>query len=94
MLKKHEDGGTTDSKEYNQAYGVLFKKHICKVSPLPNYLIKCVEEARKDTTVALTMYVRLSHWDRSLLMKAQERTECLVQEFGHLEELEHDWARS
>jgi L-proline amide hydrolase len=70
VLQKHEDAGTTDSKEYNEAYGVLFKKHICKVSPLPDYLIKCVEEARKDNTVVLTMYSRFSHWARSLLMKA------------------------
>jgi proline-specific peptidase len=70
VLQRHEDAGTTDSKEYNEAYGVLFKKHICKVSPLPNYLLECIEEAKKDNTVVLTMYVRTFHSGRSLLMKA------------------------
>lgn len=55
VLKEHEEAGTTSSKEYNDAFGVFFQRHICKLSPLPLELIKSTEESKKDRTVSLTM---------------------------------------
>lgn len=55
VLKEHEEGGTTRSKEYNDAFSVFSQRHMCKLSPLPAELIKATEESGKDHTVALTM---------------------------------------
>ena len=56
-LKKHEADGTTDSEEYEEAVGVFYAKHLCRVQPMPEDLQKGLEWIKKDDTVYYTMYV-------------------------------------
>ncbi len=37
-LLKHEADGTTDSPEYQQAMMVFYDRHVCRVSPLPEFV--------------------------------------------------------
>lgn len=40
-LLRHEQAGTTDSPEYQEAITVFYRKHVCRVDPWP----ECVERA-------------------------------------------------
>jgi L-proline amide hydrolase len=55
VLKEHEDARPTNSKEYNNACGVFFQQHICRLSFPPPEFLKAGKEASKDRTVALVM---------------------------------------
>jgi len=35
ILKKHEDAGTTDSQEYQDAVMVYYQQHLCRLTPWP-----------------------------------------------------------
>lgn len=54
-LKKHEDAGTTDSKEYHDAMNVFYQKHLCRVNPFPEEVLKSFEAIEQDPTVYSTM---------------------------------------
>ncbi|TFK65938.1 proline iminopeptidase [Pluteus cervinus] len=54
-LKKHEDAGTTQDKEYTQAVEVFYHRHLCRVDPLPSTLAEAMQWMEKDPTVYLTM---------------------------------------
>lgn len=54
-LKKHEDAGTTDSKEYEEAVQVFYERHLCRVKPFPEDLVKSFECMAQDSTVYHTM---------------------------------------
>ena len=56
-LKKHEADGTTDSEEYEEAVGVFYARHLCRVQPMPEDLRKGLDWIKKDDTVYYTMYV-------------------------------------
>ncbi|KAI0259599.1 proline-specific peptidase [Gloeopeniophorella convolvens] len=59
MVKKHEGGGTTDSKEYQDGMQVFYQKHVCKLSPWPADLLKTFAGVdSKDPTVSTTMLGR------------------------------------
>ncbi|PMD41797.1 proline-specific peptidase [Hyaloscypha variabilis F] len=55
VLNKHEEAGTTSSKEYNDAFAVFSKRHILRLETLPAELVKAAEESGKDHTVSSTM---------------------------------------
>ena len=54
-LKKHEDAGTTDSKEYEEAVNVFYAKHLCRIQPMPSDAAKSFELMSEDPTVYHTM---------------------------------------
>jgi proline-specific peptidase len=42
-LRRHEEAGTTDSPEYEEAVMVFYKRHVCRVDPWPDWLDECFE---------------------------------------------------
>ena len=56
-MKKHEDAGTTSSKEYEGAMGVFFSRHLCTMKPWPAEILACASWIGKDPTVFMTMRV-------------------------------------
>jgi proline-specific peptidase len=40
-LRRHEQAGTTDSGEYEEAELVFYKRHLCRVEPWPEWLVEC-----------------------------------------------------
>ena len=58
-LTKHEQEGTTDSKEYEAAVLVFYKKHMCRVDPWPKGVDDTFVWMKKDPTVYMTMFVLL-----------------------------------
>lgn len=76
VLLRHEKAGTTDSKEYEEAVGVFYKKHLCRIDPMPEEFQRSMEWIEKDPTVYHTMYVfphlnrphelrRVSYWSHA-----------------------------
>ncbi|KAI0259603.1 proline-specific peptidase [Gloeopeniophorella convolvens] len=55
MLKKHEEEGTTSAKEYQDGMQVFYQKHVCKLSPWPEDLLKSFTGIEEDPTVYFTM---------------------------------------
>lgn len=56
-LKEHEDAGTTDSKEYEEAMNVFYAKHLCRIQPMPDEVAKSFQCMSEDPTVYHTMSV-------------------------------------
>lgn len=56
-LKKHEDEGTTDSKEYHDAMDVFYAEHLCRIQPMPEEIAKSFACMDEDPTVYHTMCV-------------------------------------
>ncbi|OCB91819.1 proline iminopeptidase protein [Sanghuangporus baumii] len=54
-LRRHEEDGTTDSKEYEEAVGVFYERHLCRVKPFPRDLVRSFECIGEDPTVYHTM---------------------------------------
>jgi proline-specific peptidase len=42
-LRKHEEAGTTDDPEYQEAEMAFYKRHLCRVDPWPDWLVDCFE---------------------------------------------------
>ena len=59
-MKKHEDAGTTASKEYEDAMGVYYSRHLCTMKPWPPEILRCASWIGKDPTVFKTMRVDLT----------------------------------
>lgn len=43
-LREHEEAGTTDSPEYEEAAMVFYKRHVCRTDPWPDWLVECFEK--------------------------------------------------
>ncbi|KAJ2929660.1 hypothetical protein H1R20_g7455, partial [Candolleomyces eurysporus] len=54
-IEKHEKDGTTDSKEYEEAVGVYYSRHLCTLDPMPAPIASGFECIATDPTVYLTM---------------------------------------
>ncbi|RPD67091.1 prolyl aminopeptidase-2 [Lentinus tigrinus ALCF2SS1-7] len=54
-LIKHEEAGTTESKEYQDAMSVFYKRHLCRLDPWPAEVLQSFEWMEKDHTVYYTM---------------------------------------
>jgi L-proline amide hydrolase len=54
-LKRHEEAGTTDSEEYEEACMVFYKRHVCRLDPWPQELVDAFGWIAKDPTVYHTM---------------------------------------
>lgn len=55
-LLYHEQQGTTDSEDYQDAMLVFYRRHICRVDPWPDYLMRDFEKLAQDPEVYLTMW--------------------------------------
>jgi len=54
-LNKHEAEGTTASKEYEDAIAIFYGRHMCRLNPMPEGLIKTFVSMKEDPTVCVTM---------------------------------------
>ncbi|TFK38247.1 Alpha/Beta hydrolase protein [Crucibulum laeve] len=55
MVRKHEELGTTESQEYQEATMLFYKKHTCTLDPWPETLIESFAVMDKNPTVYRTM---------------------------------------
>jgi L-proline amide hydrolase len=54
-LKRHEEAGTTDDPEYEEACMVFYGRHVCRLDPWPPELIEAFAWIERDPTVYHTM---------------------------------------
>ena len=54
-LTRHEQAGTTDSQEYEQAVNVFYERHLCRIVPFPDSLQRSFAQMAEDPTVYHTM---------------------------------------
>ena len=54
-LKRHEEAGTTDDPDYEQACIVFYGRHLCRVDPWPQEVVDAFAWIEKDPTVYHTM---------------------------------------
>ena len=59
-LTKHEEAGTTDSKEYEEAMQVFYARHVCRLDPMPKDVTDTFAKLAEDPTVYYTMCVWLT----------------------------------
>ncbi len=67
VLDKHEADGTTETKEYQDAVGVFYSRHLCRLTPPPQEVVKVFEALQGDPSVYTTMCVACR--ERSLMMR-------------------------
>jgi L-proline amide hydrolase len=54
-LTRHEQDGTTDSPEYEQAVAVFYARHVCRIQPMPDEVARTFAAIAEDPTVYHTM---------------------------------------
>ena len=54
-LDEHEAAGTTDSPEYEEAEMVFYQRHVCRLDPWPDYIVRTFTGLREHPDVYLTM---------------------------------------
>jgi L-proline amide hydrolase len=54
-LAAHEAAGTTDSEEYREAMRFFYDRHVCRVVPWPDELVRSFAAIDEDPTVYATM---------------------------------------
>jgi L-proline amide hydrolase len=54
-LLKHEAEGTTSDPAYEEAVGVFYARHVCRVQPFPDYVMRSFAQIAQDPTVYHTM---------------------------------------
>ncbi|KIJ26781.1 hypothetical protein M422DRAFT_191776 [Sphaerobolus stellatus SS14] len=54
-LTKHENAGTTDSKEYEEATQYFYDLHVIRLKPMPEEVQRTFESITEDPTVYMTM---------------------------------------
>jgi L-proline amide hydrolase len=54
-LKRHEEAGTTDDPEYDEACMVFYRRHLCRLEEWPPELVESFEWIARDPTVYHTM---------------------------------------
>src|SRR5260221_11542042 len=54
-LLRHEVGGTTDSKEYEEAMTVFYHRHVCRTVPYPEFVQRSFDKLAKNPEVYFTM---------------------------------------
>lgn len=70
-LLRHEEAGTTDDPEYEEAMMVFYRRHVCRVDPVPDYVQRTFQQLVEYPEVYHTMngpsefYVvgTLKNWD-------------------------------
>jgi L-proline amide hydrolase len=51
ILREHEEAGTTDSPEYEEASMVFYRRHVCRTDPWPDWLVECFEKLEANPEV-------------------------------------------
>lgn len=51
VLKRHEDDGTTDSPEYEEAVMEFYERHLCRVRPMREEVVAMFDNIKRDPTV-------------------------------------------
>ena len=54
-LKRHEEAGTTDDPEYEEACMVFYRRHLCRLDEWPEELVAAFQWIAEDPTVYHTM---------------------------------------
>jgi L-proline amide hydrolase len=54
-LARHEAAGTTDSPEYLEAMNVFYRRHVCRLDPWPDDVLRSFAAIDEDPTVYGTM---------------------------------------
>jgi L-proline amide hydrolase len=54
-LQRHEEAGTTDDPEYEEACMVFYRRHLCRLEEWPPELVESFEWISRDPTVYHTM---------------------------------------
>ena len=54
-LTRCERDGKTETEEYEKAVDVYYARHLCRVSPMPEDLMRSFEDMKKDSTVMMTV---------------------------------------
>ena len=54
-LRRHEESGTTDDPEYEEACMVFYKRHLCRLDDWPQEMVESFGWIAKDPTVYHTM---------------------------------------
>jgi L-proline amide hydrolase len=54
-LLRHEAAGTTDSLEYQDAVAVFYRRHVCRVDPMPDCVARTFQQLGENPEVYLTM---------------------------------------
>lgn len=54
-LREHEEAGTTDSPEYEEAMMVFYGRHVCRADPWPDFLMRTLETLQANPEVYNTM---------------------------------------
>jgi L-proline amide hydrolase len=54
-LARHEAAGTTDSPEYLEAMNVFYRRHVCRLDPWPDDVVRTFAAIEEDPTVYGTM---------------------------------------
>ncbi|MHB8895554.1 MAG: proline iminopeptidase-family hydrolase [Candidatus Geothermincolia bacterium] len=47
-LSEHEDAGTTDSPEYEEAMMVFYQRHVCRMDPWPDFVAEAFEDINDE----------------------------------------------
>ena len=55
VLDRCEKEGTTDGKDYEEAEGLYYQRHLCRVHPFPPELEESFKLMKEDPTVFMTM---------------------------------------
>lgn len=55
-LKKHEDAGTTGDPAYEEAMMAFYRRHVCRLDPWPEPLMKSVRKKGENPEVYQTMW--------------------------------------
>jgi L-proline amide hydrolase len=55
ILLKHEANGTTSDPEYQEAMMVFYRRHVCRLNPMPDYVLRAFEKLGQYPEVYNTM---------------------------------------
>ena len=54
-LTRHEEAGTTDDPEYEAAVAIFYERHVCRVVPMPDCVVRSFAQIAANPTVYHTM---------------------------------------
>jgi L-proline amide hydrolase len=54
-LTRHEEAGTTEDPEYEAAVAVFYERHVCRVVPMPDCVVRSFAQIAANPTVYHTM---------------------------------------
>lgn len=54
-LTRHEEAGTTDDPEYEAAVAVYYERHVCRLKPMPDCVLRTFAQMAANPTVYRTM---------------------------------------